>query len=258
MAFIRVNVLLSTTPKRRLSPWEFHFPCRVGSTTCLPVPPSRFRTPSAAFAHFGSRVYCAPLPTRIHCVSGTWNPNPKTRPRTSVSHQCIHTLRSVPLAGSRSASLRTWPPRRSPGLTLESCIGRCTQGQDPDSTSASQGPKTLHPLLESSWPTRRTRHTRARTTPCLVATLHAACDFRKDTKQPSHRDPPPDFPGDGPPGTRPAARVSTRASNSLSSNAPPWKMEFEFPRGRETGYRTRSIDAEVAPEANVKRVHRMT
>jgi hypothetical protein len=39
---------------------------------------------------------------------------PKAWPRTRRPRQRIHTLRSFPLAGSRAASLRPLPPRRSP------------------------------------------------------------------------------------------------------------------------------------------------
>jgi len=77
-------------------------------------PPRRFRhtTVSGSIAP-QNQTGSAAFPIRVTRIRRWW-------PLTYLPQQRIHTLRRFPLAGSRTASLRPLPPRRSPSHRTES------------------------------------------------------------------------------------------------------------------------------------------
>jgi hypothetical protein len=82
-----------------------------------------------------------------HCRTGfaefqlRSDPGPKTVAPHGPPRQRIHTLRSVPLAGSRTASLRPLPPRRSPVSRALDHLTMTVACRVPDPDCAG-GPKT--------------------------------------------------------------------------------------------------------------------
>lgn len=77
--------------------------------------PRGFSPPRRFTPHIRSRVYCTPKPERVRCVSRLCSTLCLPKP-TSDGNQfpfpasAVHTLRRIPLAGSRTASLRPLPP----------------------------------------------------------------------------------------------------------------------------------------------------
>jgi hypothetical protein len=78
------------------------------------VPPLWFLTTSTAYSAYRLRVCCTPKPERVRCVSRFC---PHLLPAEAsvcwvtvpFSRNAVHTLRRIPLASSRSASLRPLP-----------------------------------------------------------------------------------------------------------------------------------------------------
>jgi hypothetical protein len=76
--------------------------------------PRGFSPPRWFTPHIRSRVYCTPKPERVRCVSRLCPTFCLPKP-TSDGNQfpfpasAVHTLRRIPLAGSRTASLRPLP-----------------------------------------------------------------------------------------------------------------------------------------------------
>jgi hypothetical protein len=85
------------------------------------VPPSWFLTTSTACSAQGLRVCCTPLPALRFIAFLTTCPRRFRRSHgreSAIPAMWAHTLRRVPLAGSRTASLRPLPSCRCRALTL--------------------------------------------------------------------------------------------------------------------------------------------
>jgi len=93
-------------------------------------------------------VCCAPVPDRIRCVSDSRDLHRNAARTRVVPDSAVHTLRRFPLAGSRTASLRPLPPRRSPDVCARGGLTTPVAFMHPCSARASD-PKT-HPRAE--WP----------------------------------------------------------------------------------------------------------
>jgi len=78
------------------------------------VPPPWFRTTSTVYSAHRLRAYCIPKPDGVRCVSELC---PHLSPTevddrwetVTLSRNAVHTLQRIPLAGSRTASLRPLP-----------------------------------------------------------------------------------------------------------------------------------------------------
>jgi len=148
------------------------------------VPPSWFRTTSTVYSAPRARVYCTSKPDRVRCVSRIclhlWSTEANDRwVAISLSRNAVHTLRRIPLASSRAASLRSLPsccsvvsrpfrvPKRSTRPTL--------RANRPCSTNASLTAEAIRahlscrPYAHPHWlllPPRRLGQ--ARCTACLL------------------------------------------------------------------------------------------
>jgi hypothetical protein len=83
-----------------------------------PVPPSWFRTTSTASSARRSRACCIPQPTlgfaAFHAIEPSDEPAEARSDHPGAPRDGVHTLRRVPLASSRTASLRPLPSCRHP------------------------------------------------------------------------------------------------------------------------------------------------
>ncbi len=81
------------------------------------VPPSWFRTTPTVYSAHRPRVYCTPKPDGVRGVSRLCPTYCRPKPTTDGGQspfpaRAVHTLRRIPLASSRTASLRPLPPCR--------------------------------------------------------------------------------------------------------------------------------------------------
>jgi len=82
------------------------------------VPSTWFRTTSTVYSAHRLRVCCTPKPDGVRCVSGLRHHHSPTEvddrwETVTLSRNAVHTLRRIPLASSRTASLRPLPSCRS-------------------------------------------------------------------------------------------------------------------------------------------------
>jgi len=97
-----------------------HLPSAIRCHSDRPVPSSWFLTTSTACSAGGARVYCNPMPDRVRCVSRELHHAPRRIQRPSrllvtplpFLASAFHTPRRIPLASSRTASLRPLPSCR--------------------------------------------------------------------------------------------------------------------------------------------------
>jgi len=147
LEFIRVNRPASDMPLVGHGPPGFHpdfVPAVPTANQCRP----RGFSPPRRFEPTRSSGFVAPQYRTGFAVFRTRPTRTEVQPDRDAPHSAIHTLRRVPLAGSRTASLRPLPPRRSPDARALGSLTTTAAFTHRCSTCASD-PKT-HPPAE--WP----------------------------------------------------------------------------------------------------------